>query len=121
MMSLPKYALSCCQSHAFDFLVKPFTEAQLSSCAAMDIAKRGAGLPLIAAVGSRVMRLDQCKIIFLARERDYVFCHSLEGDFHWRESFATLLERLEPGMFLRTHNGYIVYGSDTPRLPMCFG
>lgn len=107
----PQYALSCCQSHAFDFLVKPFTNEQLADCVRaveLDLAARSAGIPLTAAMGSRVIRLDQCRILYFGRRDDYVYCHSLEGDFYWRESFSTLLGRLEKGMFLRSHNGYIV-------------
>lgn len=106
----PQYALSCCQSHAFDFLVKPFTPETLFACVRavqLDIARRDSGVPLTATIGSRIVRLDQCKILYFGRKRDYVFCHSMEGDFYWRESFAALQERLEPGLFLRTHNGYI--------------
>ncbi|MDD3337180.1 MAG: response regulator [Eubacteriales bacterium] len=40
----PQYALVCCQSHAFDFLLKPFTKEQLKACVqavTLDIARRG--------------------------------------------------------------------------------
>lgn len=107
----PQYALSCCQNHAFDFLVKPFTRAQLASCVkavVLDMLRRREGLPLPVTIGSRLVRLDQYEIYYFSRSRDYVCAHTVTGELFWRESYASLEPKLEGSMFVRVHHSYLV-------------
>ena len=89
-----QYALDCCQSHAFDFLVKPFSEEQLSACllsAVQSINLREKGAPLWAVAGSRSLCIDEGDILYLEKRREYVAAHTLDGgETVWRETFAAL-------------------------------
>lgn len=105
-----QYALSCCQSHAFDFLVKPFDEKRLSCCleaAIRDITMEPVRKSLLVQSGSRTITLDEDDIFYIEKQREYCIAHCQEGTTVWRESFTTLLTRLSRD-FIQIHRGYIV-------------
>lgn len=106
-----EYALQCCQSHAFDFLIKPFSAAQLEKSvmtALEELARVKPRYTLAVQSASRVYRLDQAEISHLDRNREYVIAQTLEGPITWRESFVQLLPRLYAPWFYQIHKGRIV-------------
>lgn len=110
-----RYALECCQSHVFDFLLKPWTAAQLQACIRSiceDMERRVVGSWLQINVGSRTLRLLQEEIVYLSKEHNNVTIHLLSGDtIQQRTSFETLLRQLKAENFLRCHKGYVVQRS----------
>ncbi|MBR3763484.1 MAG: response regulator transcription factor [Clostridia bacterium] len=108
-----RYALECCQSHAFDFLLKPWTAVQLRECIrairkAMDIAGGGHDW-LTVNIGSRTLRLKQSDIVYLSKEHNNVTIHLRSGDtIQQRTSFEALLRQLKAEDFLRCHKCYVV-------------
>lgn len=108
-----RYALECCQSHAFDFLLKPWTAMQLRECIrairkAMDIA--GGGHDWLAVnIGSRTLRLKQSDIVYMSKEHNNVTIHLQSGDIiQQRTSFAAMLRQLPSEQFLQCHKCYVV-------------
>lgn len=104
------YALSCCQSHAYDFLVKPFDENRLSDCLKAAIKYIEVEQPqktLVVQAGSRTVNLDETDIRYIENKREYCIAYSSKGTTVWRESFAALMPRLS-GDFVRIHRGYII-------------
>lgn len=108
-----RYALECCQSHAFDFLLKPWTSAQLRACIRAILADmenfRAEEPRLVIRIGSRTLRLKQSDILYLSKEHNNVTIHLLSGDtIQQRTSFEALFRQMEAGDFLRCHKGYVV-------------
>ena len=105
-----QFALSCCQSHAFDFLVKPFDEVRLTECLSAAIGyieAEPAGRKLAVQAGSRTVLLDENSIDYIENKREYCIAHCHDDTTVWRESFSSLMLRLS-GMFVQIHRGYII-------------
>lgn len=107
-----RYALECCQSHVFDFLLKPWTAAQLRACIRAiyeDMDRRTQGSWLVVTMGSRTLRLRQEEIVYLSKEHNNVTIHLQSGDtIQQRTSFKALLRQLKAGQFLQCHKCYVV-------------
>lgn len=108
----PQYAMTCLHTHAFDFLLKPWTQEQLESCmkAVMRMYRQPERGPLLRVdTGSRFLMVPQSDILYFSRERMNTRMHCADGSVMvWRESFEHLLPRLAPGDFLQCHRGYVV-------------
>lgn len=107
-----QYALLCCQSHAFDFLLKPWTDEQLYDCIKAirdDITQRETVPCLEVALGTRHIRLPMNQILYFSKDGMNTIAHCL-GDhtFMWRETIETLVDRLPKETFIQIHRGYIV-------------
>ena len=107
-----QYALECCQSHAFDFLLKPWTDAQLLSClmaVQRDRKEAESGHFLSVELGTRTLQLKEESILYFSKDNTTVAAHYPIGEtFEWRESLEALKTRLAPGMFVQCHKSYIV-------------
>ncbi len=107
-----RYALECCQSHAFDFLLKPWTNEQLAeSLKALqrDMLQRKEGTELNIQLGTRMIRLIQEDVFYFSKDRMSVTAHCSDGQtYTWRESFESLSSRLSDGLFFLCHRSYLV-------------
>lgn len=107
-----QYAMECLHTHAFDFLLKPLTDAQLYDClsAIMRIheQKREDG-SLQINMGSQTIMLPPAEILYFSRDGMNIQAH-LEGEniYTWRESFDHLLPRLNEKVFVLCHRSFIV-------------
>jgi DNA-binding LytR/AlgR family response regulator len=106
-----EYALDCFRSHAYDFILKPYTNQRLEN-ALRDVLlffeRRRAVYPLTVTAGSMTRMLDQKEICWLEIEREYVTAHMTAGTFTWRESLTKLMPRLNPAWFVRIHKSCAV-------------
>lgn len=101
-----EYAMECFQSHAFDFILKPYTPQRLENAlrdAVLHIQRSRIIYPLHATAGSITRVLDQKEIIWLKIDREYVTAIMTTGEFTWRESLTRLMPRLNPEWFIRIH------------------
>lgn len=101
-----EYAMECFQSHAFDFILKPYTPQRLENAlrdAVLHIQRSRIIYPLHATAGSITRVLDQKEIIWLKIDREYVTAIMNAGEFTWRESLTRLMPRLNPEWFIRIH------------------
>lgn len=106
-----EYAMDCLQSHAFDFVLKPYTPERLQGAlldVIQDITSRKPDVPLTATAGSLTRVLDQRSILYLHIQREYVTAHLTNGQFTWRESMTHLMDRLHSDWFIRIHKSYTV-------------
>ena len=107
-----RYALECCQSHAFDFLLKPWTDEQLAeSLKALqrDMMQRKKGTELLIQLGTRTIRLIQEEICYFSKDRMSVTAHCADGQtYTWRESLDSLAARLSDRLFFSCHRSYLV-------------
>ncbi len=106
-----QYALDSFHTHAYDFLVKPFTQEQLEAClmaAIKDIRTRLVGDTLVITAGSRVTQIAQDQILYFEKTRNFVTMHTPYMQMSWRESFVSLMARLQTDMFARVHKSYLV-------------
>lgn len=109
--SHPQYALQCCRSHAFDFLVKPYTLPALRGCieaVQLDISRKAEGLTLTVEAGSRVLNLDQRTLMYFSRDGVMLTAHTENDTVSWRETFLSLMDRISMSLFIHAHKGYIV-------------
>lgn len=107
-----QYAFDCCRSHAFDFLLKPLMPEQLQDCLASivrDIRYREEGTKLEIRLGTKLVLLQQEDILYFCKDHANLNAVCRQGNtVVWRESFSTLLPRLDAVLFLQCHKGYIV-------------
>ena len=107
-----QYALECCQSHAFDFLLKPWTDEQLADClraVQREMSSQRSGTVLTAEMGTRTIRLIQENILYFSKDKMSVTAHCRDGkNYTWREGFEPLMKRLSAGMFFLCHRSSLV-------------
>lgn len=106
-----EYALECCQSHSFDFILKPYTEQRLENAlrdVIQEMTKHQPAVSLSIKAGSITRILDQRKIIYFKSQREYVTAFLTDGQVTWRESMAHLMTRVDKNCFLRIHKSYVV-------------
>lgn len=107
-----QYAIECLHTHAFDFLLKPWTDDQLSACLQAIMrahSRRHAETALQISTGSRLIMTPMSDIICFSRERMNIRMQLADGSsLVWRESFEHLLPRLQAGRFALCHRSHIV-------------
>jgi DNA-binding LytR/AlgR family response regulator len=107
-----QYALLCCQSHAFDFLLKPWTDQQLADCLRairLELVQRRSEPALQVTLGTRLLRLPYAQVLYFSKDHMSLTAHFTDGhQLAWRETAEDLLKRLPDGQFIRTHKSYIV-------------
>lgn len=106
-----EYALDCLQSHAFDFVLKPYTPERLENAildAVRFLAFRREAVVLQVTAGSVIRTLDQKAIRYIRSQREYVTAYLTDGELTWRESLTRLTERLKPEWFMHVHKSYVL-------------
>lgn len=106
-----EYAMDCIQSHAFDFVLKPYTPERLENAVRdvmREIARHEPEVTLQVTTGSITRILDQKSIVYLHIEREYVTAYLTDTQVTWRESMRQLLPRLKPGWFVQIHKSYAI-------------
>ena len=107
--------------YAFDYLLKPFdlarvrrTLGRLRSALAERREERPAAPPRVThdrlTLRSRdgITFVDPSTILFIVRVDRESILTTTEGELSTSEGLGDLAERLDPGLFLRTHRSYIV-------------
>lgn len=106
-----QFSFDCLQSHAFDFLLKPFSEAQLTAClhAALTRMEAVRNRPTLSVrIGSRMVTLFQDEILYFEKQREYVIAYEATQTTTWRENFDSLINRVNHEDFLMVHKSYCV-------------
>lgn len=107
-----KYALDCLHTHAFDFLLKPLSDAQLEDClkAVMKATVKKETAPLLQVnTGSRTMLISPDDILYFSRDRMAIRLHATDtSTLVWRESFDHLMGRLDNSVFFLCHRSFVV-------------
>ncbi len=106
-----EYAMECVQSHAFDFVLKPYTTQRLANAirdVMREIVRLKPAVPLQITMGSISRIISQQDIVYLHIQREYVTAHLTDTTVTWRESKTQLLPRLHENWFIRIHKSYAI-------------
>ncbi len=101
-----EYAMDSLRSHAFDFILKPYSTNRLENALRdiiLHIQRSKSVYPLAVTAGTVTQVLDQKEIRYFQMQREYVTAHMNGSTFTWRESLTKLMPRLNPQWFLRIH------------------
>ena len=104
-----EYAMDCLETHAYDFVLKPYTAERLENAlqdAVRAMIAHNDIVPLQVTSGSVTRVLDQKEIYYLQTQREYVTAYTSRGPMTWHESMTRLMDRLNPEWFVRIHKSY---------------
>ncbi|HEY0393464.1 MAG TPA: LytTR family DNA-binding domain-containing protein [Candidatus Elarobacter sp.] len=114
-----EHALDAFELAAFDYVVKPVSEARLSRTLerlralprhAAGLRPAGGGAPARVALedGERTRLVKIAEIRYVAANGHVVAARLFDGDLRWKGSLSDAASRLEPSGFLRVHRAYLV-------------
>ena len=123
-----QYAVDAFEVQATDYLLKPFTDERFFHTldrAKRRVRERRTGVPaesvagmspapkvflqrLTMGQGSQAVSVSLSDVLWIEAEDYYVLVHTHQGRHLMRASMASLEERLDPRVFLRTHRAAIV-------------
>ncbi len=112
------YAVDAFELAAFDYVVKPVSEARLARTLERLRAARENAAPAEAVRanpgrvaledGERTRLVKIAEIRYVQANGHLVTARLFDGDLRWKGSLADAASRLEPGGFLRVHRAYLV-------------
>ena len=112
------YAVDAFELAAFDYVVKPVSEARLArTIERLRAARESAAAPRAAAAtmgrvaledGDRTRLVKIAEIRYVQANGHVVTARVFDGDLRWKGSLADAASRLEPSGFLRVHRAYLV-------------
>jgi two-component system LytT family response regulator len=123
-----EYAIRAFESHAVDYLLKPFSKERFSKAidkwlnqqgvmqqksATESLLQSPAHSPLqseriVVKTGGRIKIIPVHEIQYLEAADDYVKIITAEGNFLKKKTMSYFEEALDPKLFVRTHRSYIV-------------
>jgi DNA-binding LytR/AlgR family response regulator len=115
-----EHALDAFELAAFDYVVKPVSEARLSrtlerlraqprhAAAAHPASGGGATARVALEDGERTRLVKIAEIRYVAANGHVVAARLFDGDLRWKGSLSDAASRLEPSGFLRVHRAYLV-------------
>lgn len=122
-----EYAIKAFESHAIDYLLKPFSQERFDKAIAKWVEHRGdstekktadlleaASLSpaqnqrIVVKNGSKIKIIPVHDVFFLEAADDYVKIHTPEGYFLKNKTMNHFEKTLDPTLFVRSHRSYIV-------------
>ena len=112
------YAVDAFELAAFDYVVKPVSEARLARTLERLRASREIAAPAARPIanparvaledGERTRLVKTAEIRYVQANGHLVTARLFDGELRWKGSLADAASRLEPGGFLRVHRAYLV-------------
>jgi two-component system LytT family response regulator len=122
------YAVSAFEACAFDYLLKPFTQARFASVLARakqqiaaqsdhalaqenNVHQSAVGATtdlLVVKAAGKLVFVRTAELRWIEAEKDYVRLHLNRGSYFIRETMTNLQKRLDPNAFIRIHRSTIV-------------
>jgi Response regulator of the LytR/AlgR family len=122
-----EYAIRAFESHAVDYLLKPFSQERfdiamkkwmdraspLAAPATHALLEEAAQSPqqnqrIVVKTGSKIKIIPIDEVHYLEAADDYVKIHTKEGAFLKNKTMSHFEKVLNPGQFVRTHRSYMV-------------
>ena len=114
-----EHAVDAFELAAFDYVVKPVSEARLARTLERLRAQRESAVPAAAAAngtfgrvaledGERTRLVKAADIRYVQANGHVVTARLYDGDLRWKGSLAEAASRFEPIGFLRVHRAYLV-------------
>jgi len=124
-----EYAIKAFETHAVDYLLKPFSKDRFSK-AVDKYVNQAATAPvkktteelinsvvapspsqherIVVKTGTKVKIIPVQDVIYLEADDDYVSIHTAEGSFLKNKTMGFFEQTLDPGQFVRVHRSYIL-------------
>jgi two-component system LytT family response regulator len=124
-----EYAIKAFETHAVDYLLKPFSKERffkavdkyVNQSAAAPVQKNNEELinavvapspsqheRIVVKTGTKVKIIPVQDVIYLEADDDYVSIHTAEGSFLKNKTMSFFEQTLDPGQFVRVHRSYIL-------------
>lgn len=122
-----EYAIKAFESHAVDYLLKPYSqerfdkaierlterEAAITAANTRDLLETAAQSPqqnqrIVVKTGNKIKIIPIDDVHYLEAADDYVKIHTKEGAFLKNKTMSHFEKILHPDQFVRTHRSYIV-------------
>ena len=122
-----EYAIKAFESHAVDYLLKPFNQDRFDKSiakwaeqkttstlkATQDLLESASLSPsqsqrIVVKNGSKIKIIPAHDVLYLEAADDYVKIHTPEGYFLKNKTMAHFEQSLDPQQFVRSHRSYIV-------------
>jgi two-component system LytT family response regulator len=131
-----EYAMKAFETHAVDYLLKPFSKerfdkamekwvvqngAQQQKQATESLLKEAIDLPgqterIVVKTGGKIKIIPIPELQYLEAADDYVKLHTKEGSFLKNRTMSYFEQTLSPGQFVRTHRSYIINVHEITRI-----
>lgn len=131
-----EYAMKAFETHAVDYLLKPFSKerfdkamekwlaqngVQQQKTATESLLKDAVHLPgqterVVVKTGGKIKIVPIPELQYLEAADDYVKLHTKEGVFLKNKTMSYFEQTLNPGQFVRTHRSYIVNVQEITRI-----
>jgi two-component system, LytTR family, response regulator len=121
-----EYAIRAFESHAIDYLLKPFNKQRFDKAMQKWLDQRSAGIPntqalldtvsaapsqnrrVVVKTGGKIKIIPVEDIHYLEASDDYVKIHTRGGVFLKNKTMGYFEQALDPAQFVRTHRSYIL-------------
>ena len=129
-----EYAMKAFETHAVDYLLKPFTKERFEKALEKffnqgpilkknthQLLQTAAHLPsqserIVVKTGGKIKIIPVSEIIYLEASDDYVKIHTKEGVFLKNKTMSYFEESLPQKQFIRVHRSFIVNVSEITRI-----
>lgn len=123
-----EYAIKAFESHAADYLLKPFSKERFDKAMQKWVNQKGSGFAnestqsllqsvalspsqsgrIVVKISGKIKIIPVDEVLFLEAADDYVKIHVKEGSFLKNKTMNHFEKVLDPQQFVRTHRSYIL-------------
>jgi len=125
-----EYAIKAFETHAIDYLLKPFSKDRFQKAVEKYLNQAPAAAPekknteelinsvvppspsqherIVVKTGTKVKIIPVQDVIYLEADDDYVSIHTAEGSFLKNKTMGFFEQTLDPTQFVRVHRSYIL-------------
>jgi two-component system, LytTR family, response regulator len=131
-----EYAIKAFETHAVDYLMKPFSKERFNKAVekflaqppATHVAKQTENLlgtashspaqheRIVVKTGTKVKIIPVADVEYLEADDDYVSVHTKEGSFLKNKTMSFFEQTLDSNQFVRVHRSYIIKIQDITRI-----
>lgn len=130
-----EYAIKAFETHAVDYLLKPFSKDRFNKAVEKFLAQPPAQATrqtetlldtasqspaqherIVVKTGTKVKIIPVVDVEYLEADDDYVSVHTKEGSFLKNKTMSFFEQMLDPTQFVRVHRSYIIKIQDITRI-----
>jgi two-component system LytT family response regulator len=131
-----EYAIKAFETHAVDYLLKPFSKERFNKAVEKFLATKPVEYPakqteslleaasqspgqherIVVKTGTKVKIIPVADVEYLEADDDYVSVHTKEGSFLKNKTMSFFEQTLDADQFVRVHRSYIIKIQDITRI-----
>lgn len=131
-----EYAIKAFETHAVDYLLKPFSKDRFNKAVEKFLAQKAAEQPakqteslleaaaqspgqherIVVKTGTKVKIIPVADVEYLEADDDYVSVHTKEGSFLKNKTMSFFEQTLDADQFVRVHRSFIIKIQDITRI-----